>query len=118
MSADVSGSPLWTLATTPSARLFLQEVPRLLAELIELVACDCTASTRQFKFNDLANLVGEVAVKNVLLRVLDEMDEATEPFASVFEHRVGDVGPPLVGLNGGDQLQLLSYDRNCSAQVL
>ena len=54
----------------------------------------------------LADLVLEVGVDDALLRPLDQRHEQAQPLADLFEHRVADVDPPLVGLDVLDQREL------------
>ena len=83
--------------------VLVQELPGLLAEPFEVIHWE---QTGELDLGGLADRVGEVGVDDLPLALLDERHEHPKPATELFEHWEGDVGPPLVGLDLGDELQL------------
>jgi hypothetical protein len=84
----------------------------LLAELTELGAGDDSAGTGKLNLDALAHRVDEVGVDDVLLRALDQGHEGPQLVPGLLQHRVGDVDPPLVGLDLLDEWELAGDDRD------
>src|ERR1700749_5110578 len=90
--------------------MLLEEVLRLFAELKELGAAGGAARARELDVGAFSDVVDEVRVDDVLLGPLNQMNELPQSLAYLFEHRVTDVDPPLIGLHVLDQRELLCDD--------